>query len=108
MVAYLQCQVKCIAACVRLAPAPWSLGTENVVQLGISRHTNLTADLKEQQQLSKLKTILRRYNLHKVNFEQTMNAQVSLFENRLLVIISFIISVHFFLDDFEKNSKKRQ
>ncbi|RXG72544.1 Kinetochore-associated protein 1 [Armadillidium vulgare] len=68
-------KVRCIVECVRMAPVPWSEGTQKICNIGKSLNTLYVTDLQEQEHLAKLKIILRRYNLHLINYESVYNGR---------------------------------
>lgn len=70
-----------------MAPVPWSEGTQKICNIGKSLNTLYVTDLQEQEHLAKLKIILRRYNLHLINYESVYNGRVSCFKTIFLIMV---------------------
>nr|XP_045608733.1 kinetochore-associated protein 1-like [Procambarus clarkii] len=73
-----QVRAQCILECIRVAPVPWSIGTQAVCDLGLSLNTSLSSQLEDQRRLVDLKLVLRRYGLHLTNIDDPRNAEMML------------------------------
>ena len=72
----LQLRAEVLLECVRVAPVPWSKGTQAACDLGVSLNTTLTSELEDQRNMVDLKLVLRRYSLHMVKIEDPMISEV--------------------------------
>lgn len=73
---FLQLRAEVVLECVRVAPVPWSEGTQAAYELGVSLNTSLTSALQDQRNMVGLKLVLRRYSLHMVKIEDPRIAEV--------------------------------
>ena len=74
----VQLRTECLLECVRVAPVPWSAGTQAACELGLSLNTFLRSPLEDQKNMVGLKLVLRHYSLHMVNIDDPRSAKVRL------------------------------
>ncbi|XP_063874801.1 kinetochore-associated protein 1-like [Scylla paramamosain] len=73
-----QLRAEVLLECVRVAPVPWSKGTQAACELGVSLNTSRTSQLEDQRNMVGLKLVLRRYSLHMVKIEDPRIAEMIL------------------------------
>lgn len=69
---------ECLLECIRVAPVPWSEGTQAACELGLSLNASVTSQLENQKSMVGLKLVLRRYALHMMNVDDPRNAKMIL------------------------------
>lgn len=73
-----QVRAHCILECLRVAPVPWSPGTQAACNLGLSHNSTLSCKLEDQRRLVDLKLVLRKYDLHLIRIDIAKNAEMML------------------------------
>lgn len=69
-------RAECVVECLRVAPVPWSQGTNAICDLALSVRTSQKDKLEDQRRLVGLKCVLRRYSIRSNTIDNPGIAEV--------------------------------
>ncbi|KAK3873420.1 hypothetical protein Pcinc_021553 [Petrolisthes cinctipes] len=74
----IEMRAGCVVECLRVAPVPWSKGTEAICDLALSVKTSQQDKLEDQRRLVGLKCVLRRYSIRSNSIDDPVIAEMIL------------------------------